>query len=275
MNDLELAIASTLRADAEEASMKTDTNEEYEVLAGRLDHIDRRTRNRRIVWGAVAAAAAVAVIAVGARALQGPGVVQPAPPDSSRHLFTSKEFAVPFSVDSLPRWVTTQSLVPNYQEYEWVVWERCPDGGSECIGLEFTRYSAVQLATSRKDVTYESYLAYLDQLGRSGKVTITGRKETTVDGRRAVVYDITPPATLLSGLGCFSLGQAHCDDFFGDVPGRYAVIDTGDLDPAGAVLNVWTRAGGVGPAETGWKEQFDQMLASLHFTKAASPSPSG
>jgi hypothetical protein len=273
MTELESAVVAALRAEAEEAAMSTDTPHEQKILDTRLDDLDRRTRNRRIVWTIVAAAAAVVVVAVGARALvRAPQAAAPAAPPP---LFSSSTFGVPFTVESLPSWLTTQSLTPTSESLEWVTWNRCPDNATECIGLSFNRYGEVQGATSRTPVTYTSYVAYLDQLGSSGQVSISARKETTVDGRNAVVYDITAPKEVLAGVGCHTLGAAECDDFFDGVPGRYAVIDTGDLDPAGAVLNVWTRAGGIGPAEVGWTEQFDTMLASLRFTKPAPSSPTG
>lgn len=252
--------------------MTTDSQHEQEILESRLDDLDRRTRTRRIVWGTVAAAAAVVVIGVGARAMQ---PVAPAPAATQKPLFASTSFGVPFTVQYLPSWLTTDTLLTDGEALEWVNWNRCPQNLNECIGLSFNRFSSVQLAKSREKVTFASYLAYLDQLGASGKVDITGRRETTVDGRRAVLLDITAPQALLSGLGCNELGSAQCDDFFAEVPGRYAVVDTGSLDPTGAVLVIYTRAGGIGPAEAGWLEQFDQMLTTLRFTKAASPSPSG
>jgi hypothetical protein len=272
MTELETAITATLRAEAQGAAMSTDTPHEQEILESRLDLLDRQTKTRRVMWGAVAAVAAVVLVAVGARAFRGPDnavVVAPTPP-----LFASTSFGVPFTVESLPSWLTTQSLGPGSEAREWVIWNRCPDGGGECIGLQFNRYSEVQGPKSRTTVTFATYLDYLERLGRSGQISITGRTDTTVDGHRAVVYSITSAQGYTNGVGCYSLGQAHCDDFFADVPGRYAVIDTGSLDPDGAVFVVWTRAGGVGPAESGWLEQFDQMLTTLRFVPAATPSVS-
>jgi hypothetical protein len=268
MNELESAIVATLQADAQEAAMSTNTPEQQEILDSRLDTLDRRTHSRRLVWGSVAAAAAVVLVVAGVRAVGGPGSGEGTVVSPVRPLFSSTSFGVPFTVQTLPSWLTTQTLSPTAEALEWVTWNRCPqDVQNECIGLSFNRYGSVQLPTSRKAVTFTSYLAYLDQLGSSGKVEISSRTETRVDGRRAVVYDITATLDILDGVGCHALGQEKCDDFYADVPGRYAVIDTDGLDPTGAVLNVWTRAGGVGPAEVGWKEQFDQMLTTLRFTK--------
>jgi hypothetical protein len=266
MNDLELAISAALQAQAQGAAMKTDTPHEQDVLESRLDELDRHTRNRRIVWGAVAAVAAVAlvVVALGARAYQG-ATPAPGPVASAKPLFASTVFGVPFTVQSLPNWLTSQTLLTDGEAAGWVNWNRCPQNGNECIGLSFNRYSSVQLAKSRKNVTYATYLAYLDQLGAAGKVQISGRRETTVDGHRAVVFDMTAPSDRVGALGC-SLGAAFpCDDIAA-VPARYAVIDTGDLDPTGAVLTVFTRAGRTGPAEVGWLDQFDQMITTLKFT---------
>lgn len=265
MNDLEYAITATLRADAQEAAMSTNTPAQQEILESRLDTVDQRSRRQRAVWATVAAVAAVVLVAVGARTFFSGGTTGQAVAPT-KPLFASTDFGVPFSVESLPSWLTTQTLIPTSEALEWVTWNRCPqDVENECIGLSFNRYSSVQSPASRKAVTFTSYLAYLDQLGSSGQVQIASRKETRVDGLRAVVYDIRASSEILDGVGCHELGAAKCDDFFADVPGRYAVIDTGSLDPTGAVLNVWTRAGGVGPAEAGWTEQFDQMLAGLRF----------
>ena len=44
MNDLELAITATLRADAQEAAMSTDTTRESQKLQVRLDDADRTRR---------------------------------------------------------------------------------------------------------------------------------------------------------------------------------------------------------------------------------------
>lgn len=272
MTELELAIVATLRADAQEAAMTTETPREHEILESRLDRIDQKARTRRIAWTAVAAAAAVVLVLVGFRFARSPGnegvTVAPKPP-----LFASTEFGVPFAVESLPSWVTTQSLDPTSESKEWVTWNRCPDVATECIGLSFNRYTSVG-RDARTAVSFLQYVVYLDDLGRSGKVTIQDRKDTVVDGRSAVVYDITPKTDLLGGTGCQQIVFDECTDFFADVPGRYAVVDTGDLDPSGAVFVVWTRAGAVAAAEKGWQEQFDEMLATLRFTKGASASPS-
>jgi hypothetical protein len=252
--------------------MSTDTPHEQEFLESRLDTIDRTTRTRRVIWGAVAAVAAVVLIAIGARAFRGPDqvvVVTPKPP-----LFTSTSFGVPFSVDSLPSWLTTQSVSPTSETRDYVIWNRCPEGGNECIGLQFNRYYEIHGPTSRSTITFATYLDYLDRLGRSGQVSITGRTDTSVEGHRAVVYSITSQLGKSNGVGCYGQSSSRCDDFFADVPGRYAVIDTGSLDADGAVLVVWTRAGGVGPAESGWLEQFDQMLTTLHFLPNPAPSAS-
>jgi hypothetical protein len=275
MNKLETAITATLRAQAQGAAMSTDTPQEQEILQSRLDTIDKQARTRRVIWGTVAAVAAAVLVVAGARAFFGSSnqdgnVVAP-----RKALFSSTEFGVPFTVDSLPSWLTTQTLTPTSESAEWVTWNRCPrDVDNECIGLSFNRYTSVN-RDARTAVGFLQYIAYFEGLGSSGKVTIQSRKDTQVDGLPAVVYDITTKTELSGGVGCHQLVFDECDDFFVDVPGRYAVVDTGRLDPSGAVFVVWTRAGGVGPAEAGWQEQFDQMLTTLKFSGAASPSPTG
>jgi hypothetical protein len=272
MTELETALVAALHAEAQEAAMTTDTPHEQQILESRLDELDRRTRTRRVVWTVVAVAAAVAVVAVGARALVKPP--QAAAPAAPPPLFSSSGFGLPFTVESLPSWLTTQSLTPTSESPEWVTWNRCPDNGSECIGLSFNRYSSVD-RDRRTAVSYVDYVVYLDQLRRAGKVTIDGRRDTRVDGLPAVVLDVTARSDIAGGVGCHQLAFTECDDFYADVPGRYAVVDTSGLDPSGAVFVVWTRAGAVGAPEQGWQQQFDQMLTTLRFTRAASPSPSG
>jgi hypothetical protein len=273
MNELDTAIAAALHAQAEGAAMTTDTPHEREVLESRLDRIDQQARSRRIVWTSVAAAAAVVLVLVGVRFARPAGTdgttVAPKPP-----LFASTTFGVPFSVDRLPTWLTTQSLTPTSESQEWVTWNRCPDNATECIGLSFNRYTSVS-RDARTAMSYVQYLVYLDGLERAGKVTIAAREDTRVGGLPAVVYSITPKTDIAGGVGCQQLVFDECTDFFTDVPGRYAVVDTGGLDPSGAVFVVWTRAGALGPAEDGWQEQFDDMLTTLRFTDAASHSPSG
>lgn len=274
--DTDTAIAAALRALAQEAAMSTDTPQEQQILESRLDELDRRSqrRSKRITWGVVAAAAAVLVlVAVGIRFAKAPGndgvAVAPKPP-----LFTSSSFDLPLSVESLPSWLTSQSLTPTAESAEWITWNRCPDNGTECIGLSFNRYSSVD-RDKRQAVSYIDYVVYLDQLRRAGKVTIQSRTDARVDGLPAVVFDVTAKTDLAGGVGCHQLVFDECDDFYAGVPGRYAVVDTSGLDPSGAVFVVWTRAGAVAAPEQGWQQQFDQMLTTLRFTRSASPSPSG
>ncbi len=272
MNELDTAVAAALHAEARRAAMATDTPHEQEILESRLDQIDDQARRRRILWTSVAAAAAVVLVVVGVRVMRSPGndgmVVAPKP-----SLFASTTFAVPFTVESLPNWLTTESLTPTSESPEWVTWNRCPDNTTECIGLSFNRYTSVG-REARTAVSYLQYVVYLDELGRSGKLTIESRKDAQIDGLSAVVYSIAPQVELSGGTGCQQLVFDECTDFYVDVPGRYAVIDTSSLDPSGAVFVVWTRAGAVGPAEDGWQEQFDEMLTTLRFPRPASPASS-
>jgi hypothetical protein len=274
MNQLEIAITDSLRAQAQGAAMATDTPHEQEILESRLDVIDHQTHTRRIIWGTVAAVAAAVLIVVGARTFLGSTTSQQdtVGPPAPKHLYTSEGFAVPFTVDSLPSWLTTHTLNLDGQHTDALYWNRCPQNSNECIGLAFTRMASVKASESAPQVKvdYKGYVAYLDRLGRSGKVSITGRRSTTVDGRPAIVYSITSPTDQPTGLGCHVDDTLGCEEFFPGVPGKYAVVDTGSLDPSGAVLVIYTRAGGVGPAEEGWLEQFDQMLTTLKFTGKAS-----
>jgi len=275
MNELETAITATLRAEAQGAAMSTDTPYEHEILESRLDVIDNETRQRRVLWGTVAAVAAAVLVVVGARAFFGGTDGNGHAVAPTKHLYVSTGFGVPFTVDSLPSWLTTNTLVLDGEHTDALYWNRCPQNSNECIGLAFTRLSSVKASESSPPVTvdYKGYAAYLDRLGRTGKLSISGRTSTTVDGRPTIVYSITSPTDQPSGLGCHVDQSLACEEFFPGVPGRYAVVDTGSLDPSGAVLVIYTRAGGVGPAESGWLEQFDQMLTTLHFLPK--PVPSG
>lgn len=106
MNDLDRAIVATLRAEAREAEMRTDTPLQYEELSSRLDDVDRsRTRTR---W--LAAAAAVAAVGLGAWLLSGFGHVTSAPPVTPGPA-TSSPSVAPILADAFNRqWTTTVSL---------------------------------------------------------------------------------------------------------------------------------------------------------------------
>jgi hypothetical protein len=267
MNELEHAIAATLRADAQEAAMTTDTARESQKLQDWLDGAERR--KRRNLWFGVIGAAAAAVVVLGAVGLLRPSTEPPAPVTSSSTFdFTSTEFGLPFSAD-LPEWVTSYRASPNSEKPEWVTWNRCPSGDQECIGLSYNRTMAVPSVAGNERVTYASYLAYLDGLANAGAITISARSTTTVGGRQATVMSILPVRTVPGGAGCHA--DASCEDLLADVPGRYAVVDTASMDPDGEFLIVWTRAGALDAAEVGWLSEFDAMLATLRFD---GPAPS-
>ena len=106
MNEFEHAVVATLRADAQEAAMSTDTAREAEVLHDRLDRIDHGTRVRR-TWVGVVALAAAAAVAFAALALWphlNRSAEPAAPSPSSSTSYTSAFFVDPFTA-TLPAWV--------------------------------------------------------------------------------------------------------------------------------------------------------------------------
>jgi hypothetical protein len=279
MNDFESALSTALRAEAEEISMNVDLNEGAEVLSDRLDEADRS--KRRTTWiraaaGVLAGAAVVAIIAFGVNAARthvNSDAVSPTVPrvTSVGTFGVIGTFGVPLSVE-LPPWARGTGPTYHNEEPADAIWNRCPDGGStECIGLQFDRIGTVGWPKSIP-VTYSSYIAYLHTLAAQGKINVSDSLSTTVDGRPALVMSIVSPV-LDNGLGCHSrkvdvLNQ--CVSFQG-VPGRYAVVDTGSLDPDHQVMVIWTDAGAVAAAEEGWLEQFDHMLTTVRFI---APTPS-
>lgn len=261
--------------------MNTDTHQQYDELTRRLDDADRSRRRSYAVWGSVAVAAVLVVVAAVVATLpraSDNSIATPTP--TATPVFTSSAFGVPFALGSLPGWARDETRsTGSGDERSAVWWERCPAGGkedarNECVGLEFDRYEAVPGPTADVAVTYASYLAYIDGLVTSGALTVTDRTSTTVGGRPAVVFTARSTRDIGGGLGCEALG-GDCRSFYAWDSGRYAVVDTGTLDPDGKVLVIWTRGHGLGAAESGWLEQFDAMLATMRFMGSATPRASG
>ena len=284
MNDFESALSTALRAEAEEISMNVDMHEGAEVLSNRLDDAERS--KRRGTWikaatGVLAVAATIAVIAFGVNAIRSDHKSDPVSPTVPR--FTSGgtnpgvigTFGVPFSVE-LPPWARGTGPTYHNEEPADVIWNRCPQNvDNECIGLQFDRIGTVGWP-KRTPVTYASFLAHLRTLATQGKITITDTTPTTVGGRPASVMSVFSPGGLENGLGCHSQtvdSLDQCVGFFAGVPGRYAVVDTGSLDPDRQVMVIWSDAGAVAAAEEGWQQQFDHMLTTVRFI-GATPSPS-
>ncbi|MFN8157424.1 MAG: hypothetical protein U0R68_08395 [Candidatus Nanopelagicales bacterium] len=290
MNDFRSVLSSALRDEAEEISMSVDMNKGSAQLDARLDHEDRRRRRTR--WLVVAAGAAA--IAVGVLAWRGlsttstlPVVPGPTPSSSSSSPspsspgpsptkgFASTAFGIPFVAD-LPRWTGSLDTPtwPTSQQAEWVTWNRCPDPATECIGLSFNRYSTVydEKKAQYVKIGYASYLAYLEKLRKDGLIDITARQAITVGGRPATLLAITGRADLASGIGCHS--DTTCDNFGDGLKGYYAVVNSAGLDPDGAVLVIWTRAGAVAAPEKAWVEDYRAMLAGLTFPGGPAPSAS-
>lgn len=264
MSILESALSSALHHEAEEIAMDTDMNAGRSAHDARLDHVDAGRRRRRWVAGLAAAAVVVAVLALVISVVR-PGAAPVPPVQQPEPEFSSTTFGVPFTTD-LPEWTDELSSTtsPTAEDASFVTWNRCPDPAVECIGLSFNRYTAViRDGVSTPVTSAAGYVAHLEALASDGAIAITGREATTIDGRAATVLSITGVDDLPSGLGCH--GDGSCDQFFPDVPGRYAVVDTGSLDPEDAVLVLWIRAGAVAAAEVGWLADFDDTLTSFRF----------
>lgn len=288
MTELEYAITSTLRADAQEAAMTTNTARESQKLDARLDALDRSHRRR--TWALVAAAAAAVVVAVvGVRALGGQSsgeVIAPVPQVGKS--YSTSSFVIPFTV-TLPAW--TNGIAPPARDEtdRKVYWEQseCTKNGSPvaCLDgsdLKLRFFSPVNLyrpqdgPASSPVPDYKGYVAYLTAIGATGDVIVSDLSTTTVDGRPATVMTLAPQAARYGALGCESPFDA-ARDCFGLVEDdkshvflRFAVVDAGGATP----LLTWTRVNRDNPQASQAMAQFDTMLTTLSITGVPKPSAS-
>jgi len=260
MNELEHAVIATLRADAQEAAMSTDTFREAETLDDRLDRIDHVTRVRRTVVGVVAIAAAAAV-AVAAVALwpnlnrnAAPATTSPRPSAS----YTSSFFVDPFTA-TLPGWLLEGTAPRVYQSSSYQFWNHCATD-AECGALSVSWVSGVTSASSVVAVDKQGLVGHLTALGASGKIRITSSAPMTVDGHAATDLRVQTIDDLNGALGC---GSVACQDISGGSLARYVVIDMG---PGAAPVLVWADAPTSNARATDWMGQLDTFLRSLRFT---------
>jgi hypothetical protein len=277
MNDLELAIAGTLRADAEEASMNTDTNQEYEVLAGRLDELDRH-RRRRVWVGAAAAAAAVVLIALSARAIGGdgdPSPVGPSPSSSPAPRFTSTGF-VPATSLVLPTWIRQSSSLTSGGDATELYWRACWD--KTCPGVEssallaFTVQSARTGRASPDIVPIRSaadLLARFDEMQRLEEVTLSDRTAVVVDGHAGIMFSVEERSSITDGFACEDTAGATCFNLAAGDWDRLVVLDHGSQ-----VIVLVASTATTNPERGTIQQQFEAMLSTVRFGDGATPTSS-
>lgn len=273
MNDLDALIRDTLRADAQEASVKTDTPQELHELTARLDHVDRRRRTTR-VWAGLAAVAAVviavAVVVSGAFRSQTsvPPVGTPSPSASTKattyDITTST--LTPQVAASLPVWAasSTPQRAPGLQA--WGQAQGCstcsaPAAADRFIVLTTPPYFYAP-GDPQKIVAAPSYaelLAATLSPAAQGTNPVSDRVDTTVDGRPAVI--LTTRGTASPGsIGCSNATDKPADCWVGgtDVLARTAIID---VDGRPLVVSVLQDASS--PDTAGLLADFQQVLTTI------------
>lgn len=264
MTALESAIVATLRAEAEEAAMTTDSPGEFEVLSSRLDDLDDLQRRRRRTW--LVAAAAAAVLAVVAVVVLRPtsAPVAPAQPDAgSGIVFRSLVFDRPFSL-RLPAWFAEVGREATEESEQRVTFNRCP-GDPVCIGLDV--YAFTPTTAPGGGATRPGMLAAYESLAASGALRLTERVDREVGGMPATTFSATVARTVEDGLGCFENGS--CEGFYERNEARYAVIEA----PEGLVV-IGMRTFSNNPRAAEWLGQFGQVLDGMRFGADREPAPS-
>jgi len=262
MNELEHAVVATLRADAQEAAMSTDTTREAEVLHDRLDRIDHDTRVRRTALGVVALAAAVAVtfaaLTLWPRLNGNAEPTTPSPAPTTSASYASAFFVDPFTA-TLPAWLLEGTAPRVYQSSSYQFWNHCATD-ADCGALSVSWVSGVTSASSVVAVDRQGLVDHLTALGDSGKIRITSSAPMTVDGRAATDLRVQTIDDVNGALGC---GSVACQDIGGGSLARYVVIDMG---PGAAPVLVWADAPTQNAHAAGWMDQLDIFLRSLRFT---------
>jgi hypothetical protein len=256
MTELEHAIAATLRADAQEAAMSTDTTRESEKLQVRLDDTDR-SRRRRTTFSALVAVAAVAVVAAGAVVLAGRAptqqVVAPTAHGTTHH---DPYFTPPFTM-TLPAWVV-ESNVSSHEDGTYSWWTSCDVPGT-CADLSVSRFDNLKIDGLGPTLTYDSFVAHLADLSARKIITITGSIDRTVDGRRAVEIEATSTKEVDNVLGC---AGTTCQDVQPDMTMRYVVVDMGTGQTP---VVIFSETANKNPQRTAWLSQLDTVLDSIRF----------
>ena len=276
MNDLELAITATLRADAREAAMSTDTSHEYELLEGRMDDLDHQ-RRRRMWVGGVAAAAAIVLLAVGARALGAGGTVQPAGPGPSATpapRFTSSSFA-PVTSLVLPEWIVSSDALNvggSPGELTWrACWENCP--GVDPSTMLFLGVESVRTGRGSSEYTAvtsaQQFLDRLAEMQRLDEISLSDRTQVVVDGHPGTLLTVQEKSTITDGFACESVLGTECFDLNAGDWDRLVVLD---YDSQILVIAASTVA--TNPELPRIRSQFEQMLPTVRFGPAAASATS-
>jgi hypothetical protein len=274
MNDLELAITATLRADAQEAAMSTDTSHEYEVLEGRLDDLDHRRRRRQWV-GSIGAAAAVVLVVAGIRTLGVGRATVPAGPSSSpapRYISTS--FVPPVSF-AIPAWIRDSPSLRsggNESELIWrACWESCP--GVDPSTMLFLDIKSVRLGRASSDfapvASAQQLLDRLAEMQRLEEVALSDRTQVVVDGHPGTMLTVEEKSKITDGFACETAVGTSCFDLNGGDWDRIVV-----LDYQGQVLMLAASTVATNPERPAIQEQFEQMLPTVKFGPVPSPGTS-
>jgi len=276
MNDLELAITATLRADAQEAAMSTDTSHEYELLEGRMDDLDRRHRRR--VWvGAVAAAAAIVLVAVGVRALGPGGTPQPAGPGPSASpvpRFTSTAFT-PVTSLVVPEWIRGSASVNSIGragELTWrACWEGCP--GVDASTMLFLGVQSVRTGRGSSEYTVvtsaQQFVDRLAEMQRLEEISLSDRTQVVVDGHPGTMFSVQEKATITDGFACESALGTSCFDLNAGDWDRLVVLDYNSR-----VIVIAASTAANNPELPKIQAQFEQMLPTVRFGPVPSPGTS-
>jgi hypothetical protein len=257
MNELDIAITSVLRADAQEASMATDTARESEKLRIRLDELEQSHRRRAFVWSAVAAAAAVVMVVAGGFLLAGredgqQPAVTPVPAGAHSDPYFSPTFTM-----SLPEWIVSHHVSAHENvTYSW--WPFC-EVVTTCSSLSVSRFDNLLVDGLGPKLTYDRYLQHLGDLATQGTISISGSIPRTVDGRRATEIDATSTTGAPLALGC---AGTSCQDVQPDMAMRYVVVDMGSGQAPVVIFSETARAN---PDGADWMRQLDTVLTTIRF----------
>jgi len=276
MNDLELAISATLRADAQEAAMSTDTSHEYEVLEGRMDDLDR-IRRRRMWIGAVAAAAALILGAAGIRMLGVGGTAPPAGPGPSASpapRFTSTAFT-PVTSLVVPEWIrqsTSVNSIGRSGELTWrACWENCP--GVQPTTMIFLGVQSVRTGRGSSEYTTvtsaHQFLDRLAEMQRLEEIAMSDRTQVVVDGHPGTMVSVQEKATITDGFGCESALGTSCFDVNAGDWDRLVVLDYNSR-----VIVIAASTAANNPELPKIQSQFEQMLPTVRFGLVPSPGAS-
>ena len=277
MNDLELAITATLRADAQEAAMSTDTSHEYQLLEGRMDDLDAR-RRRRVWVVAVAAAAAAVLVVFGLRALSPVSdahPVAPTPPPVARYstvqLVPTTSFTIPAAIKGAKSILSTESTSAAVWQTGACSDNTCDSTSANLVLVNFTAAKMPKIAGYEDPVAIRSgadYLKYLRRLETAGYISITESAPVVVGGLSGTVISMTENEQSPEGMGCSGapLSCLGLDKTWID----RAVV----LDYPGSALTLWMSAPQSNPDFPTLRRQFEQMLPTVRFGPVPSPGTS-